>query len=101
MHVVHCFSLLILSLWCCFYVHFLLFMESSSCFEEFHVGLLTFIIIFLYTFTETQESSGLHGGVIGRVFGVLIILMIILGIILRRRKKGNIYIHLLGRIRKS
>jgi hypothetical protein len=32
---------------------------------------------------------------------VLIILVIILGIIFRRRKKGNIYIHLLGRIGKS
>jgi hypothetical protein len=32
---------------------------------------------------------------------VIIISMIILGIIFRTRKKGNIYIHLLGRIGKS
>ena len=57
--------------------------------------------MFLYTFTETQESSALYGGVIGGVVGVLIILVIILGIIFRKRKKGNIYIHLLGRIGKS
>jgi FtsH-binding integral membrane protein len=63
--------------WCYFYVHFLSFSGSSSCFEEFQVDLLTFIIIFLYTFTEKQESSALYGGVIGGVVGVIIISMII------------------------
>jgi hypothetical protein len=63
-----------LSLWCYFYVHFLSFSGSSSCFEEFHVGLLTFIIIFVYTFTETQKSSALYGGVIGGVVGVCLML---------------------------
>jgi hypothetical protein len=58
-----------------------------------------FIIIFFYTFSETKESSALYGGVIGGVVGVLIIVMIILGILFFRRKKGNIYNHLLGRIR--
>ena len=58
------------------------------------------IIIFLCIFSETQESSSsdLYGGVIGGVVGVLIIVMIILGIIFLRRKKGNIYNHLLERI---
>lgn len=95
--VVHCLSLLILSLWCYVNVHFQWFNESSSCFEEFQVDLLTLIIIFLYIFSETQESSALYGGVIGGVIGVIIIVMIISGILLFMRKIGNIYAHLMER----
>jgi hypothetical protein len=39
-----------------------------------------------------------YGGAIGGVVGVLIIVMIILGIIFFRRKKGNIYTYLVGRM---
>jgi hypothetical protein len=40
----------------------------------------------------------MYGGVIGGVVAVLIIVIIVLGIIFLRRKKGNIYNHLLGGI---
>jgi hypothetical protein len=59
---------------------------------------LTFIIIFSCIFSEPQESSAVYGGAIGGVVGVLIIVMIILGIIFFRRKKGNIYTYLVGRM---
>jgi len=59
--------------------------------------LLTSIIICLYIFSETQESSVLYGGVIGGVIGVIIIVMIISGILLFMRKIGNIYAHLMER----
>jgi hypothetical protein len=39
-----------------------------------------------------------YGGAIGGVVGVLIIVMIILGIIFLRKKEGNIYTHLVGRM---
>ena len=81
-----------------FLVHFQSFSESSSCVEELQVDMLTFIIIFSCIFSETKEPSALYGGVIGGVVGVLIIVMVILGIIFVRRKKGNIYTHLVGRM---
>ena len=98
-HVVHCLSLLMLSLWCNFNVHFQSFCESSSCFEEFQVEYWRFIFIICFCiFSESQELSGLVGGVIGGIVGVLIIVMIILGILFLRRKRGNTYNHLLGHI---
>ena len=100
-HIFHCLSLLMLWLWCYFYVHLQSFSESLSCFEEFQVDLLTFIIIFLYIFSEAPESSNLYGGVIGGVVGAMIIVMLILGIIYFKGKKGNTFCisnHLLGRM---
>ena len=94
-HMVHCLSLLMLSLWCYFYVYFQSFSEASSCFVEFQVDFLVFIII-ICIFSEPHELGGLVGGVIGGVVVVSIILMIILGILFLRRKKGSIFNHLLG-----
>ena len=57
--------------------------------------------VYNYIFMHIFRTSGIqcvYGGAIGGVVGVLIIVMIISGIILFRRKKSNIYTHLVGRM---
>ena len=56
-HIDHCLSLVMLSLWCYFYVHFKSFSESSSCFHVHFQSFSESSSCFYVHFQSVSESS--------------------------------------------